>query len=508
MSVQASANSEQNPRFLSRKLLLAMTVIIAVPILIKVLFSPHYFGSDDSYIHLQIARNLLTSGLWGVNPGSRCNLSTAPLFTLSLAAALYFFKSSTVLVMQIASCIATSLGLIAIFLRLEVTTRRNHIASLLGLGTAAFACNLWRWNGTIMETTFAFCTVSWLLLLLADFNLTKVRAAEAGILLGLSVLLRPELFILLPVCCILIVRLAPPARRLSSLLSVALTGACPPAAWLLFSKVYFGTFLPTTFYAKTAGALIFWNIDIMRESVELIAFSLLFPTLLFLLCLLFLRGKLRHLPNHLALPVLACLGILTFYYLRAPGLEAPGRYLLPMFPLFAVSAGELLAVTMRQRSSVIPGRLGWSTAVVTVLVSHLLLSLYFNARLITPVLQAFQTGYYASMCNASEYIARTRPGSVALVYIDIGVVAYCSNGRFVIADGGGLASPELAHHSLQEQIVLAKPDLVLESQGDSSFDWKQDYPDLKPLWSSGYRGHGIASRAKLFVNIYAMKPGS
>jgi hypothetical protein len=107
---------------------------VAVPLLVKLFCSPHYFGSDDSYIHLQVARNLISSRLWGINPGVRCNLSTAPLFTLLLASTLYIFHSFTTVAMQVAACIATTAGLVAIFLRIESTTKGNYIASFFGLG--------------------------------------------------------------------------------------------------------------------------------------------------------------------------------------------------------------------------------------------------------------------------------------------------------------------------------------------------------------------------------------
>jgi hypothetical protein len=500
----SASRPDRTPPFMNGRLLVAL--IVAVPLLVKLFCSPHYFGSDDSYIHLQVARNLIASRLWGINPGVRCNLSTAPLFTLLLTSTLYIFHSFTMVAMQVAACIATTAGLVAIFLRIESTTKGNYIASFFGLGTAAFACNLWRWNGTVMETAFAFCAVSWLLLLFRDFDLARPRAVVGGILLGFAVLLRPELFILVPLCCILILKFAPLKGRFASLIVVVLSAASPIAAWLLFSKIYFGVLLPTTYYAKTSGRFILWNAKILREYAELTAFSLLFPTLLLLLCLFLLRGKLRSIPRHLALPVLAGFGILTFYYFRAKGLEASGRYLLPGFPLFAVGTAELLAETMRQHPDVIPLRLGWARLVFGVLVSHLLLSLYLNARFISPVLQAFQTGYYISMCNASNFIAHSRPGGRALIYSDIGVISYCGNGRFFIADGKGLASPELLHRSFEEQIDLAKPAFVVESQGTSKFDLTQTLSGLEPSWFSAYPGHGISSPLQSFVNIYTLAP--
>jgi hypothetical protein len=105
--------------------------------------------------------------------------------------------------LQVASCLATTVGLLALFVRLRKTTGGDLTASIFGLGAAAFACNLWRWNGTLMETSYAFCAVCLILLCFATFELAPLTAGAAGLLLGSSALLRPELLAVGAVCALL-----------------------------------------------------------------------------------------------------------------------------------------------------------------------------------------------------------------------------------------------------------------------------------------------------------------
>jgi hypothetical protein len=139
------------------------------------------------------------------------------------------------------------------------------------------------------------------------------------------------------------------------------------------------------------------------------------------------------------------------------------------------------------------------------LAMHFFTCLFLNARFIAPALAAFHNEYFATMQSAAEYLsAHVRRGDPVLVEIDIGVLSYCADGRFVIADGGGLASPELAHKTVDEHIALVRPVFLVESQGERADDWQGKYGGLEPRWRLGYKGHGVSTPEKLYANIYAI----
>jgi len=483
-----------------RHAFLYAAALCLLPALVKLICYRNYLGSDDSYIHLQVVRNIYTHSFWGINPGVRCNLSTSPLFTILLLGFHLLFHSHDAVAMQIASCLAAGLGLLAIFTRIFKTTARNLTAAFLGLGVAALSCNLWRWTGTVMETAFAFCAVALILLCFSSYRFTPRRALGAGLLLGLSVLLRPELLALAGVCLGLTLWFNTTGRLRTSL-CIGAGMIAPMAAWYVFSYSYFHAIFPTTYHAKTAGYWVFWNPLTLQEYGSLLLMALLWPAILLAGCV-YIAGiaKLRKLPPTLLLPLFGALPSLAFYYLRMVGLDSPGRDLLPLFPLFAVLAAELLALAMEKKPAI-----PWNWVVASVLALHCVTNIYANMRFIAPALSSFHSQYFATMQNAAEYLAaHAQPKDRVLVEIDIGVLAYCANGRFVIADGGGLASPELAHKSVDEQIAISQPKFLIESQGEQANDWQGQYGGLQPLWHAAYKGHGVSSPKELFANIYQL----
>lgn len=490
-------------------------LIALIPSLIKLIYYPSYIGSDDTYIHLQVARNVLTHHEWGLNPGVRCNLSTSPLFTMLLIVAWSVCGKLMTGMLQVTSCVATTVGLLALFVRLRRTTGGDLAASFFGLGAAAFACNLWRWNGTLMETSYAFCAVCLILLCFTTFELGPLAAGSAGLLLGMSALLRPELLAVGALCAMLMAWHSCTNRTLSPVRSLAalLTGlSLPLTTWALFAHSYFGSVLPTTFGAKTAPGVMLWNPQILKQYAELVGLSLLWPVLLYAGCLVLALLQRPKLPEHLWLPVAATTAIAGFYYLRAPGLESPGRYLLILFPMVCTGGAEVLSVMMRA----VP-QWRWKTVLATVLVLHLGTSVVFNTLLIVPALRFFQKEYFVTMQQAAEYLARSaQPQARVLVEVDVGVLAYCSQNKFIIEDGAGLASPEFVRRGIasdgvrpelvRRQMALVQPEFVVQSQGEAPASLAKDMPELIPVWSREYAGHGVSSPRQLFANIYLVKP--
>src|SRR5277367_1283203 len=100
--------------------LIAMLLAL-VPTAVKLLCYPHNIGADDAYIHLQVARNVVSGHGWGLNPDTPVNLSSSPAFTLLLVA-VSSVTTHAIGVVQMLSCMAGGFGLLLIFWTIRADT--------------------------------------------------------------------------------------------------------------------------------------------------------------------------------------------------------------------------------------------------------------------------------------------------------------------------------------------------------------------------------------------------
>ncbi len=488
-----------------RRDLAALGALLAVclfPLLIKLIYYPQNIGSDDSYIHLQVARNIASGQGWGVNPGVSVNVSTSPLFTLIVALLDRLTANHAIFPAQAVSVLAAAFGLLLVYLRTRRDTRANW-AALAAAFSLACSCDLWRWNGAVMEATLGFFWVALILYLFSDWRWTFPGCVLRGVVLALAVLTRPELVLALALCLFLMAVLG--KNRWPSWIGLLLGIALPIVPWVVFCKRTFGNILPTTFYAKATNHLILWNPVIPRQFGLLIVEAFFWPALLLAAMLIVLRFRLPSpVLRKALLPAGLLLAVAAFYYLRTPALESVGRYLLPFLPCAGYLLGLVLPVAAGKLN-----RPAFRWLVGTALTLHLLTSLALNHIFIAPTMRAFQTEYKASMVAAAEYLAaHSSPATRVLVKSDIGVVSYTGDGRFFIADGGALASPELRGLSFTQQIAASRPQFVLHSFSAAPGDLAPLFPGLQPVWFHRFKQHGLEASlgmTSLVTNIYRVK---
>ena len=201
------------------------------------------FPLDDSWIHLHFARNLAEGAGFAYNPGVPVAGSTAPLWTLLLAAGARVAGASLVMVktLGVAGALAAALVL-----------RRAALAWGASPPAALVAAVGLAWSGPFawgalsgMEVTLAALLVAAALLALARDQL--VLTAVAG---GLATLARPEAVVLLP---FLALARRPTPRRLALFAAIVVAALLP---FVAFCWVTTGTPLPSTAAAKVEGGLL------------------------------------------------------------------------------------------------------------------------------------------------------------------------------------------------------------------------------------------------------------
>ena len=203
------------------------------------------FPLDDSWIHLQFARNLAAGAGFSYNPGEPVAGSTAPLWTLLLGAGAVVASASL--------ATAKVIGVIAT-LAAALITRRAALAWGTRPDVALVAAIALVWMGPLawgalsgMEVSLAAMLVAAALLAHARDRLLVSAACAA-----LAVLARPEALLLVP----LLVAARPLTLRRVAVFSAITVIVVAPA--VLFSLSTAGTPYPATAAAKVEGGLVGW----------------------------------------------------------------------------------------------------------------------------------------------------------------------------------------------------------------------------------------------------------
>lgn len=201
------------------------------------------FPLDDSWIHLQFARNLADGAGFSYNPGAPVAGSTAPLWTLLLALGVLVAGASVVTVKAFGiACVAAA----------SLVTRRAARAWGAPAPVATAAGLTLAWLPPMVWGALSGMEVGLAALLVAAALLASAREAPGLTALfgALAALARPESILLVP---LLAVARRPTARHLGVFTAVAAVVLLPAIA---FSWATVGGPLPATAVAKVDGGLV------------------------------------------------------------------------------------------------------------------------------------------------------------------------------------------------------------------------------------------------------------
>ena len=386
------------------------------------------FPLDDSWIHLQFARNLAEGAGFAYNPGTPVAGSTAPLWTLLLAAAVRL-GGAHLWVAKLTGIVCT--------LTAALLTRRLSLALGGERAGARVAGVAFLWAGPVAWGALAGMEVSLAALLVAAALLAHARDLTwaTALLAALAVLARPESAVLLPL--LLLARPVTPAR---AAIFVGVTAVVlAPVVW--FSLVTSGTPVPATAAAKIEGGLLGWLAGVreplsrallgrpwqfLREWVAwLWLTNWLLPVLLpSVLVLTWWRGGRTWIwpAAALALHPFAMALLAPF---RGPGFQE-GRYSIQLLPL---ALGLLWGLTARRG--------------VTLRVLYLSIAL----GLLVPASARYAWGVQninTMQVVIGHWVAEHTPPDARLAVNDIGAIAFVS--RRPVIDLMGLVTPAIRRY--------------------------------------------------------------
>jgi arabinofuranosyltransferase len=432
------------------------------------------FPLDDSWIHLHFARNLADGAGFVYNPGEPVSGSTAPLWTLLLAAGAVIGGASLAM--------AKTLG-VAAAVGAALVVRRAASAFGAPPATAVVAAVTLLWTGAMAWGALSGMEVPLAALLVAAALLGLARdatcmTASAG---ALATLARPEAIVLLP---LLIVARPLTLRRV--LVFVGVTGVVL-APFVAFSYATVGRPLPATAIAKVEGGLLGWlggirepalvtwltrprdfGVDWLRwllETHPLLPLALPGAALAWWRC-----GRALGV---LALGLIAhpiAMALLAPY--RGPAFQE-GRYSIHLLPIAAVVLAAGLGKGCRPRP----------VALAATLVAAVIA--------LAPAAERYAWGVQninAMQVHLGRWLDEHAPRSATLAVNDIGAIAFFS--RRPVVDLMGLVTPEILAYRREGESG------VIRYIGQRC----PDYVVIFPTWFPG-----LAERRDLLVRVYAVR---
>ena len=398
---------------------------------------------DDTFIHLQYARNLAAAGELSFNRGDPTYGATSPLWVGILA--IFARMGADLLIWcRVLSWLFATASIVLIYRITAAAGGRpwTPVAAALMLASEAWFV---RWSAVGMETSFAV----FMTLVVMDLARPAARSAKRSALLGVALFLaalsRPEALLLVPLATAAFLFAKGTARRFAFLpVFVSLF-----AVWLFVIHRHTGTFFPLTAGAKQ-GAIDFSPLILRRALIpaRIMGATVLFPWIVLLAglaaaafrrrspgCYLSKSGSLRKEPAVLlmllwvfALP--AAYVVLDFQVLS--------RYLVPVVPAVIVLgatawrklvAGAVSSARMRRAAIAIFAALA------------ILQSVVFYELVVVPPTLAFSQALETMLGGMGRWLEKNTPADALVASPDIGAIGYYSHRR--ILDLGGLVSPEI-----------------------------------------------------------------
>lgn len=463
-------------------LLFQRTLTIALPalVLLSFLLPLRHGFTDDGFIHIRYAQNLITTGTYSFNPREVSFGTTSPLWVAMLAAIGYVLGSGEILV-----SVSRALSWLAAFAAVGAA---HKLARMMGAGrvaaiaaAAVLAGDAWfaRWSALGMETSLAVFAI--LAMGAASTRAYDDRRAAGlfGFFIAIAALVRPEVYLALPV--FFVAALWSRTRLRCVVITTAFASALL-VPWLLFAKFHIGSFLPNTAGAKSGGMILdpVTFVNKFAPIAKIVASSqgIAVLSLLVSVAVLGRHARLNRKVRFMALWVIA----LPVAYVVFD-IQVLSRYVLLVTPIVAVAGvaalDHLPLPVVRRR---------------VVVIAAASLSIFLNAgfytRVVLPASIAFSDDLTHELKDLAIYLRDNSPPDAVVAAADIGYLSFYSGRR--ILDLGGLVEPEmLARREVHTYETIMDRALYFDVPGYPHVDYVVDRVTVPPRFDdvllSGHR---------------------
>ncbi|MCE5246986.1 hypothetical protein LLG88_08740 [bacterium] len=387
------------------------------------------FRTDDLYIYLRMARNVLEGRGWGFNAGEAVNVASSPIWFFSLLG-----RGKVGLLSPAAAQVLSALAWLAALGGGMELARRLGGERARWIAFAALALDPWivRWSWSGMEAGLAAALAAWGLALRLDAGTSKRAAWGSGALLALAPLARPELAVL-PCAVLLAEWTTRRGRTLRRAASLVAPTAVFGAAWLAFSLAVWGSPVPSTAIAKGPGESLAGIVaSLARTGAVLGSTQALFIAAGLWEALRRARGADDDAASGRAALLFAA-GLAGIYALY--GVVVYTRYVAPLVAAVVPFGAAAIA---RAAGAAAPRR---RAVAVGACLAALAFEAVFAATVVAPRTRAYARSMDQCVAPlAAEVARRTAPGDLIALH-DIGLMGWVTDRP--VLDLNGLATPAI-----------------------------------------------------------------
>jgi hypothetical protein len=391
------------------------------------------FPLDDSWIFQTYARNLALRGEWAFLPDLPSGGSTAPLWSALLSLGFRIHLSPYAWTYFVG-------GLALFLLAAEAEfAMRQQVENYRGLIPWVGLLMIFEWHMAWSSVSGMETVLHGLLILivLAALSRKPVPWAFIGILVGLSVWVRPDGITLLgPVLFTAVFGEKSWGNRFRAVVSALVGFGTLFVVYLLFNLILAGTILPTTFYAKQAEYISWRQSPIMERIGDVTVKFLAGPALVLLPGFVFAAVQVvRKKEWGSAAAVLWVVGYLCLYLLRLPAYQH-GRYIMPAMPIYCfiglIGFFRAFQSPVRTRAARLT-KSAWAMSIGLFCFGFWLMGARYYAEDVRVI--------ESEMVDTANWVAKNIPPDKLLAVHDIGAMGYFGNHNMV--DLAGLISPDV-----------------------------------------------------------------
>ncbi|HEX7077904.1 MAG TPA: hypothetical protein VF363_05750 [Candidatus Eisenbacteria bacterium] len=411
---------------------------LALPILAALVFPLALarvsgFFTDDSYIHLVFARNLVSGHGFSFNPGEPVYGFTSPLWVFLLAGA-DRIGFDWLVGARVLGLVFTLLAVAATF-RLARAAGGSTGASFAAAASLGFHAWFLRWSLSGMETSLA----AFLAACGLERLLSGGRAAAAGLLaLALGVLARPEMALLFAIGIGWSLARARGDGRAGARAAAwggAALGVALLAGWGLTVHAATGAWIPTAYTAKRVHEAI--TAEAAAQGIAYTLAVILITDALLLVAAFAGAARAARARDEeerrgpagaLSLLVLWPLALLAFYLIAR--VQMISRYWVPAAPALCVAAWVGAEQALRPRARTTLGVLYFAQQAAVLLF------------LVAPQIDAFTRGLGQGPVAIGRWLRANAADTALIATPDIGAIGFY--GRRRVLDLGGLVTPAMA----------------------------------------------------------------